>query len=128
MRTSSTVDGWVVRATSGPVPARLGGVEVAATVPGTVHTDLLDAGLVPDPYVDDGERDLAWMRRASWRYSTRVRLGRTPAPTSGSTWCSRGSTRWRPSTLGPDLVTAGIWRPVGLRAGRWRGWPRSARR
>lgn len=74
MRTSTTVDGWAVRATSGAVPARLDGVEVAATVPGTVHTDLLDAGLVPDPYVDDGERDLAWMRRASWRYSTRVHL------------------------------------------------------
>ena len=74
MRTSTTVDGWVVRATSGPVPAGLDGVEVAATVPGTVHTDLLDAGLIPDPYVDEGERELAWMRRASWRYSTRVRL------------------------------------------------------
>ena len=74
MRTSTTVDGWVVRATSGPVPARLDHVEVAATVPGTVHTDLLDAGLIPDPYVDEGERELAWMRRASWRYSTRVRL------------------------------------------------------
>ena len=74
VRTSTTVDGWVVRATSGPVPARLDHVEVAATVPGTVHTDLLDAGLIPDPYVDEGERELAWMRRASWRYSTRVRL------------------------------------------------------
>ena len=74
MRTSTTVTGWRVRATSGPVPAGLEGVEVAATVPGTVHTDLLDAGLVPDPYVDDGERRLAWMRRASWRYDTTVLL------------------------------------------------------
>ena len=74
MRTSTTVAGWRVRATSGPVPADLEGVEVAATVPGTVHTDLLDAGLIPDPYVDDGERRLAWMRRASWRYATTVRL------------------------------------------------------
>ncbi len=74
MRTSSTVAGWHLRATSGPVPADLEGVEVAATVPGTVHTDLLDAGLIPDPYVDDAEQRLAWMRRTSWRYTTKVRL------------------------------------------------------
>ncbi len=74
MLSSHPVTGWRVCATSGPVPGLLEGVDVPATVPGTVHTDLLDAGLVPDPYVDDGERELAWMRRTHWRYSTEVGL------------------------------------------------------
>jgi beta-mannosidase len=78
MRSSNPVAGWRVRATSGPVPAHLAGVEVVATVPGTVHTDLLDAGLIPDPYVDDGERELAWMRRTHWRYTSELVL-RAPA-------------------------------------------------
>ena len=100
MRTSSTVDGWVVRATSGPVPARLGGVEVPATVPG-VHTDLLAAGLIPDPYLDENERQLEWMR-ATWRYTTTV-PGRPPRPrASASTWSSPGWTRWPRSTSNGD--------------------------
>ncbi len=78
MLTHHPVDGWRVRATAGPVPPHLEGLEVAATVPGTVHTDLLDAGLVVDPYVDDGEVALAWMKRTHWRYRTEVALP-TPA-------------------------------------------------
>ena len=74
MLTNHAVEGWHVRATAGPVPPHLDGLEVAATVPGTVHTDLLDAGLVPDPYVDDGEVALAWLRRTHWRYRTEVAL------------------------------------------------------
>ena len=73
MRSSHPVEGWSVRATAGPVPAHLAGVEVAASVPGTAHT-ALDAGLIPHPYVDDAERELAWMRRAHWRYATEVTL------------------------------------------------------
>jgi beta-mannosidase len=44
---------------------------VPATVPGCVHTDLLDAGLIPDPYLDDNEARLAWVGRTDWRYETR---------------------------------------------------------
>lgn len=65
--------GWTLRATGGPVPAELaeplaGGVP--AQVPGTVHTDLLTAGLIPDPYLDLNETALAWMHHTDWRYET----------------------------------------------------------
>ena len=56
--------GWTVRAVAGPVPAHLAEqvhVPVPASVPGTVHTDLLAAGIVPDPYLDDNEHVLAWI-------------------------------------------------------------------
>jgi beta-mannosidase len=33
-----------------------------------VHSDLLAAGLIPDPYLDDNERLLARIGRCDWRY------------------------------------------------------------
>ena len=50
-----------------------------ATVPGCVHTDLLAAGLIPDPYLDENERLLEWIGRTAWRYSTTFRAA-APAP------------------------------------------------
>ncbi|GAA3453254.1 glycoside hydrolase family 2 protein [Dactylosporangium matsuzakiense] len=43
---------------------------IPATVPGSVHTDLLAAGLIADPYVDDHELGLGWIGRTHWRYTT----------------------------------------------------------
>lgn len=39
-----------------------------ATVPGTVHTDLLANKLIPDPYVGAPEADLQWIGLADWEY------------------------------------------------------------
>jgi beta-mannosidase len=64
-------DGWVVEAIDGrAIPANVAGASVAASVPGSVHTDLLAAGLIVDPYLDDNEKLLAWIGSTSWRYST----------------------------------------------------------
>jgi beta-mannosidase len=68
-------DGWTVRAVGGPVPEPLrdlldGTTAVPAGVPGTVHTDLLAAGLIPDPYLDDHEALLKWVGHCSWEYRT----------------------------------------------------------
>ncbi|MFQ5536515.1 MAG: glycoside hydrolase family 2 protein [Gemmatimonadota bacterium] len=41
---------------------------IPATVPGTVHTDLLAAGLIPDPFAGTAEPDLQWIERRDWRY------------------------------------------------------------
>jgi beta-mannosidase len=46
--------------------------EVRATVPGCVHTDLLAAGLIPDPYLDENELALGWIGHQEWRYRTTV--------------------------------------------------------
>ena len=64
--------GWTVRAVGGDVPAELEGRAIPATVPGCVHTDLLNAGLIPDPYLDLNEDALAWVGRVDWRYETTV--------------------------------------------------------
>ena len=70
---------WSLRLAGPPasatVPADLDGAVLPAQVPGTVHTDLLAAGRIPDPYIDLNEKELAWIGRCSWVYSTTL-----PAP------------------------------------------------
>jgi beta-mannosidase len=62
---------WTLRLVDGPVPSgpadRLHGA-VPATVPGCVHADLLDEGLIPDPYLDRNELDVGWVGHSGWRY------------------------------------------------------------
>ncbi len=41
-----------------------------ATVPGTVHTDLLNNKLIPDPFYRDNETKLQWIDKADWEYKT----------------------------------------------------------
>ncbi|MEU0535450.1 glycoside hydrolase family 2 protein [Amycolatopsis tolypomycina] len=62
-------DGWRLTAVGGPVPDAVAGRTVPAAVPGSVHLDLLDAGLIEDPYADRVEAGLTWLHRTSWRYT-----------------------------------------------------------
>ncbi len=39
-----------------------------ASVPGTVHTDLLKNKLIPDPFYRDNEKKLQWIDSANWEY------------------------------------------------------------
>lgn len=41
---------------------------VAATVPGCIHTDLLAAKKIPDPFYRDNERRVQWVGEANWTY------------------------------------------------------------
>jgi beta-mannosidase len=83
-------EGWSVEATgSHPIPEHVVGISVAATVPGSVHTDLLAAELIPDPFLDDNERLLAWIGSTDWSYRT------------GFDWSPDGHTHH-------DLVFAGL--------------------
>jgi beta-mannosidase len=55
-------DGWRLRLPeTGSVPA---------VVPGCVHTDLMAAGLLADPFLDREETGAAWVGRADWTYET----------------------------------------------------------
>jgi beta-mannosidase len=42
---------------------------LSASVPGGVHTDLLALGCIPDPFVGDNERRVAWVSQSDWEYS-----------------------------------------------------------
>jgi beta-mannosidase len=65
--------GWTVRAVGGAIPPEVGEAPLPATVPGTVHTDLLAAGAIPDPYTGTHETDLIWLHRSAWQYETTLR-------------------------------------------------------
>jgi beta-mannosidase len=41
---------------------------LSATVPGGVHTDLLALGRIPDPFVGDNEKHVAWVAETDWEY------------------------------------------------------------
>ena len=45
-----------------------------ATVPGTVHTDLLANKLIPDPFYRDNESKLLWIDKADWEYKTVINI------------------------------------------------------
>ena len=46
---------------------------VPATVPGSVHTDLLAAGFIEDPYGFRAEDRLAWIGHTDWTYTASLR-------------------------------------------------------
>ena len=63
--------GWTVRAVGGDPAGRVPEI-CPAEVPGCVHTDLMAAGVIPDPYLDGNEAALTWMYEIHWRYATRL--------------------------------------------------------
>ncbi|HRG86672.1 MAG TPA: hypothetical protein PLU02_13310 [Chitinophagales bacterium] len=43
---------------------------IKATVPGCVHTDLLNAGIIADPFFGSNEKTVEWVEREDWEYQT----------------------------------------------------------
>ena len=58
--------GWTARAIAGDTDGRAPRT-YPAEVPGCVHTDLMAAGVIPDPYLDGNEAALRWMYPIDWR-------------------------------------------------------------
>jgi beta-mannosidase len=50
------------------VPQDIRDREIPATVPGCVHTDLMAAGLIDDPYVGVNELAVQWIGEVDWQY------------------------------------------------------------
>jgi beta-mannosidase len=69
MLVSTPLHGWTLH---GP---RLPETGIPAKVPGCVHTDLLAAGVIPDPLRDRNELEVAWVGRSEWRYRTQLPAG-----------------------------------------------------
>jgi beta-mannosidase len=62
-------EGWVL---SGPR-----GIRVPAAVPGCVHTDLISAGVIPDPYLLDNEERVSWIGCEQWSYEADIQARHT---------------------------------------------------
>ena len=63
--------GWTLQAIGGDTGGRVPGT-YPAEMPGCVHTDLMAAGVIPDPYLDGNEEALRWMYDIDWRYATQL--------------------------------------------------------
>ena len=64
-------DGWTLQVEGAhDVPKGIQG-PVPASVPGCVHTDLLAADLIPEPYHGTNETELQWIGENDWTYSAR---------------------------------------------------------
>ncbi|WP_086827596.1 glycoside hydrolase family 2 protein [Streptomyces sp. NRRL B-24572] len=48
------------------------GALLPARVPGCVHTDLLAAQVIPDPFIGRNETEIAWVGRQGWSYVTEL--------------------------------------------------------
>ena len=46
----------------------------SATVPGCVHTDLLNNKLIEDPFYRDNEQRLQWIGKTDWEYQTTFKV------------------------------------------------------
>ncbi len=69
-------DGWAFR--------EAGGDDwLPASIPGTVHTDLLSDGRIPDPFRGAVEPELQWIGERSWEYRTRLTVPDAPAAGPG---------------------------------------------
>lgn len=47
---------------------------IPASVPGTIHTDLMSAKKIDDPFIADNEKDLKWIHEADWIYQSKFDL------------------------------------------------------
>src|SRR5450432_1090205 len=56
---------WSFRAVGGPAAVK---EWMPAVVPGCVHTDLLRAKKIPDPFYGTNEKDLQWIEHTDWEY------------------------------------------------------------
>ena len=87
LRTTPLPTSWTLRLDAGADDPKLSDAEramarrviaagpVPATVPGCVHTDLLAADLIPDPFHGENELAARWIGRCDWTYTTTLRLG-----------------------------------------------------
>ncbi len=48
-----------------------------AEIPGTVHTDLFQNKIIPDPFFGANEKQLQWIENETWEYETYFSLSKT---------------------------------------------------
>jgi beta-mannosidase len=49
---------------------------ISAKVPGTVHTDLYNNKIIPNPFFGNNEKDLQWIENETWEYQTSFKISK----------------------------------------------------
>ena len=65
MRVQTLTGEWEFRQADAEVGS---GEWLPAQVPGGVHTDLMAAERIPDPFVADNEKQVMWVAEGDWEY------------------------------------------------------------
>ncbi|NML71462.1 glycoside hydrolase family 2 protein [Chryseobacterium sp. RP-3-3] len=47
---------------------------LSAKIPGTVHLDLMDNKIIPDPFKDENEKKVQWVENENWEYKTSFKV------------------------------------------------------
>ncbi|MFI7382865.1 glycoside hydrolase family 2 protein [Streptomyces sp. NPDC049813] len=92
------------------------GTRLPAQVPGCVHTDLLAADRIPDPFIGQNEREIAWVGRRAWTYTRDLAAAQTST-----------GTHERTDLVFDGLDTVAAVRLDGTELGRTRNMHRSYR-
>ncbi len=106
-------DNWTVTPISGPAPEGVMGRAIPAAVPGTVHLDLLRAGLIDEPFDGSNEATQQWIGDVDWRFETTFR------------WTPDGSERQQLVAEGLDTLATVVLN--GVEVGRTENQHRSYR-
>ena len=59
------LDNWVFLSTNDSL-------WLPASVPGTIHTDLINNDIIDDPFYRLNEHDVQWIDKKEWRYKTKL--------------------------------------------------------
>lgn len=75
-----------------------------ATVPGTVHTDLMAAGKIEDPFYRLNERSIQWIDKVNWEYKTTFDLPKAQLGAVRSELVFEGLDTWAEVYLNDQLI------------------------
>ena len=75
-----------------------------ATVPGCVHTDLLNHKLIPDPFYRDNEKKVQWVDKYSWEYATDIQVDKRMAERKYLELCFKGLDTYADVYLNDNLI------------------------
>ncbi len=79
----------------------------SASVPGTVHQDLMAHGLIPNPFVGTNEKDVQWVEREDWDYRTSFDVSREQLERGGAVLTFDGLDTYADVWLNDSLVLKG---------------------
>jgi beta-galactosidase/beta-glucuronidase len=55
-------------------------------IPGTVHTDLLQNKIIPDPFLETMKKQLQWIENENWEYETHFKISKSELKIKISIW------------------------------------------
>lgn len=97
MISRSIVSGWFYKQVGRPLSGH-------ATVPGTIHTDLLNEGKIEDPFFRTNEKDLQWIDKEDWVYSCELNITAEEVQKENLILCFEGLDTYADVYLNDSLV------------------------